>query len=324
MGFKDRFLLDYWNVGIVESSLEDIFERSGNMKIRWVQHKYRDRFFADPFLYDQDQKYYYIYVEEFIFCERKGRISCLTVDKRTLQLLDIEVILNEPHHLSYPFIFGEYIIPEGYRSGASYAYKKDKGGQSYQKNKISDMAFVDPTLLYYNDKIWLFATTKKDAEDAIANLRIYFADQLGEFSSHTREPVKTDSKTARPCGAFFEFQGKLYRPAQDCEAAYGHLIRIMEVKILSEQEYEETEVMVLSSLTSPPYNMRLHTFNVYEGCIVVDGYLERYSYILKLCLKILNPLLLHYYKGGDNRGKEIVAGEQRGLKNDERSRNNIE
>jgi len=322
MGFKNRFLLDYWNVGIVESGLEDIFEHPGNMKISWVQHRYRDRFFADPFLYDQDQKYYYIYAEEFIFCERKGRISCLTVDKRTFKLLDIEVILNEPHHLSYPFIFGEYIIPEGYRSGACYAYKKVNGGQSYQRIKISDMAFIDSTVLKYNDKLWLFATTKKDAEDAIANLRIYVADQLGKFSSHAQDPVKTDNKTARPGGAFFEYQGKLYRPVQDCAEMYGHYIRIMEVKILSEQEYEEQEVMVLSSTISPPYNMRLHTFNAYEGCIVVDGYLERYSF-LKPCLKMLKKPLLHYYNRGNNRGKEIVSGEECGLKNDERSRNII-
>jgi hypothetical protein len=61
---KDKFLLGIWNVGIVESSIGDVFKNPSKMKIRWVQHNYRDRFFADPFLYDQDTNYYYFLVEE--------------------------------------------------------------------------------------------------------------------------------------------------------------------------------------------------------------------------------------------------------------------
>jgi len=99
-------------------------------------------------------------------------------------------------------------------------------------------------------------------------------------------PVKVDIKTARAGGKFFEYQGKLYRLAQDCEMLYGHLIRIMEVKRLSDQEYIEQEVMTLSNKLSPPYNMGFHTFNVFENCIVVDGYREYYSYLLKPCMKI--------------------------------------
>ncbi len=83
MRFKDKFLLGFWNVGVVESSIGGIFDNPRNMKIRWVQHNYRDRYFADPFLHDQDQKFYYFLVEEYIFCEAKGRISRLTVDKKS-------------------------------------------------------------------------------------------------------------------------------------------------------------------------------------------------------------------------------------------------
>ncbi|MDD4238559.1 MAG: hypothetical protein PHT62_08385 [Desulfotomaculaceae bacterium] len=307
MGLKDEFLLDFWNVGVVEASIEDIFDNPNNMKIRWVQHKYRDRYFADPFLCDQDQKYYYIVVEEYVFSEAKGKISRLTVDKKTLELVHKDILLKDQHHLSYPYLFEDYIIPEGFRSGATYAYKSINGGQSYRRIKLCDQALVDPTLLKYDDKYWIFATTRINAADAMSNLRIFFSKQFGGFAPHAINPVKTDLKTARPGGRFFEYRGKLYRPVQDCEESYGHLIRIMEVKKLSVQEYEEQEVMVLSSQNSPPFNVRLHTFNVYEDCIVVDGYREDYScYSILFFLKLKNTLRFFFNRQG-NKGKEIIV-----------------
>lgn len=306
MGFKDKFILRVWNVGVVESGIEEVFNRPGSLKIRWVKHKYRDRFFADPFLLDQDQKYYYILVEEYIFCREKGRITCLTVDKKTMKLVNREIILNEGHHLSYPFVFGDYIIPEGHRSGAAYAYKKADGGERYRKIKINENALIDPTLLYYGDRYWIFATTKKIQSDAVTKLSIFHSDRLGAFASHEKNPVKNDIKSARPGGRFFEYQGRLFRPAMDSEKLYGHLIRIMEVKKLTVQDYEEQEVLVLSSEHAPPCNMGLHTFNVYENCIIVDGYREYYSYFMKPVIVKLKKIMLYLYEKYDNKGKEII------------------
>ena len=305
MRFKDKFILRVWNVGVVETGIENIFKRPGSMKIRWVKHKYRDRFFADPFLLGQDRHYYYILVEEYIFCEEKGRITCLTVDKKTMDLVNREIILNEERHLSYPFVFGNYIIPEGHQSGATYAYKRVNGNEVYQKIKLVDDALVDPTLLRYGGKYWLFATTKKIPADAVTKLSIFHSNRFGGFIPHELNPVKTDIKTARPAGRFFTCQGKLYRPAMDSEKIYGHLIRIMEVKKLSEEEYEEQEVLVLSSRHAPPYNMGLHTFNVYENCVIVDGYREYHSYLIKPCIVKLKRILLYLYKKYDHKGKEI-------------------
>lgn len=306
MRFKDKFLLGIWNVGVVESGIEDVFNSPADMKIRWVKHKYRDRFFADPFLLDQDQKYYYILVEEYIFCQEKGRITCLTVDKKTMKLAGREIILNDGHHLSYPFISGNYIIPEGYRSGATYAYKRVNGGERYQKIKIAGDALVDPTLLRYGGKYWLFATTKKIPEDAVTKLSIFHSSRFGGFIPYKLNPVKNDIKTARPAGKFFAFQGKLFRPAMDSEKSYGRMVRIMEVKKISVHDYEEQEVMVLSSEHSPPYNMGFHTFNVYENCIIVDGYREYHSYIVKPVIVKLKRILLPLYEKYDHKGKVII------------------
>jgi hypothetical protein len=311
MSFKDKFLLGAWNIGIVEATIDRVFKHPIDMKIRWLKHKYQDRYFADPFLENQDQKYYYVLAEEYIFCLDKANISRLTIEKSTMKLVGKETILNDDYHLSYPFIYNDCIIPEGYRSQAAYAYKKTEGGQKYQKIKLVDEPLVDPTLLCYDDKFWLFATTRKTPEEARNMLSIFYAGKMGPFTAHGKNPVKIDIKTARPGGRFFEHQGKLFRPAMDCEESYGHRIRIMEVKKLSTDEYEEQEVLVLPVKHAPPYELGFHTFNVYENCILIDGYREYHSYFLKPCLIKLKPLMQFIYKQLENPGKEIITAQIR-------------
>ncbi|HNX29691.1 MAG TPA: hypothetical protein PKN87_09850 [Syntrophomonadaceae bacterium] len=304
MGLKDKFCLGAWNVGIIESGIADIFDNPNQFKIRWVKHRYRDRYFADPFLYKQDEKYYYILVEEYVFYEDRGKISCLKVDRKTFELVNKEIILNEAHHLSFPFVREDWIIPEGYKSGATYAYQELDGGKSYRRIKISDEALIDPALLEYNDKYWLFATTKKVAADSVARLSIYYADRIGEFTPHEKNPVKIDIKTARPAGQFFRCRGKLFRPVMDCEQSYGHSIRIMEVEKLSVAEFHEKEVLALTSQDAY-YNRGFHTFNVYDGFILVDGYREYFDYLRKPLFVMGGRLLLSLLNKFDNQGKKI-------------------
>lgn len=301
--------MEAWNVGVIESGIDGVFNNPGNMKIRWVKHKYRDRYFADPFLQDQDDNFYYILAEEYVYYEKKGKISRLTVEKKTMQLINKEIILNDKHHLSYPYILDDYIIPEGYHSDATYAYKKARG-EVYQKIKLIDDALIDPTVLRHGDQYWIFATTKQEPEDAKTKLSIFYSNIDGEFVPHKKNPVKNDIKTSRPAGKFFEYKGKLFRPAQDSEKIYGHLIRILEVISLSEKEYKEQEVMMLSSEKSPPYNMGFHTFNVYDNCIIVDGYREYYSYILKPIFMKLKRLMLYINRRNNNQGHDIITLEE--------------
>lgn len=302
MIFKDKFLIGAWNVGVIECSIEDIFNDLNSFKIRWVKHNYIDRFFADPFLEKQDEMNYFILAEEYLFYERKGKIVRLTVEKKSMKLIDKEIILNDKYHLSYPYVSGEYIIPEGYRSGATYAYKKCEDGCSYEKIKLLNTGLIDQTFLKHNGKSWIFATTAEPKKaDALSKLSIFYKDKDSKFIPHKLNPVKNDIKTSRPGGMFFIYRGELYRPTQDSEKRYGHLIRIMKINRLTEDEFKEEEVMALSSEKFPPYNMGFHTFNVYDNCIIVDGYREYHSYLLKPFFNTL--LILQKYS---NKGKKII------------------
>ena len=108
----------------------------------------------------------------------------------------------------------------------------------------------------------------------------------GQFVPHKKNPVKIDIHTARPGGKFFECNGNLYRPAQNSEHIYGEDIRIMKITELNEEDFQEEEVMTISSHNHNRYNLGLHTFNIGDGFVVVDGF----EYSMQILQKIKNKL----------------------------------
>ena len=249
MLFWDKFILGIWNVGIIEKDIRDLMSDT-DVNIRWMQHSYRDRFFADPFLLNKDNTYYYILAEEFPFYKNIGFISLLTVDRKTMKLVKKETVIEESFHLSYPFVKGGRIIPEAYRSDKVTAY-------TFQNNTVKeteiimDMGLIDQTFLEYNGFEWVFAT---DKENPLSGLKIFYR-KMGEkdWLPHSLNPVKSDITNSRPAGHFFVLDDVLYRPVQDSEKLYGHKIRIMRVDTLTPDAFEETEVKEFSAENNPPY-----------------------------------------------------------------------
>lgn len=92
-----------WNVGFIQNSTEDIINGSA-VDVKWIIHKYKDSWFADPFVLDVTEKEITLLVEEFYKPINRGRISKLTVDRKTYILLRCDVILELPTHLSFPLI----------------------------------------------------------------------------------------------------------------------------------------------------------------------------------------------------------------------------
>ena len=78
-----------------------------------------DRFWADPFAWSQDGRHY-IFCEEYPFDTRRGRISVLALDTDLSPQGPAVPVIDEPRHLSYPFLFEHrgtlYMVPESARS----------------------------------------------------------------------------------------------------------------------------------------------------------------------------------------------------------------
>ena len=69
-----------------------------------VGNPYRDRWFADPFIVDADDKAITLLVEDFSLQTLKGSISELTIDRATWKICQRRPVLEEPLQLSFPYI----------------------------------------------------------------------------------------------------------------------------------------------------------------------------------------------------------------------------
>jgi len=72
-------------------------------------------FWADPFVWVKDGKRY-VFFEDFPFDTWRGRISVIVIDEMGQRITEPVPVVDETHHLSYPFLFeyqGElYMMPE--------------------------------------------------------------------------------------------------------------------------------------------------------------------------------------------------------------------
>lgn len=205
------------------------------------------------------------------------------------------MLLDTKFHLSYPFIFREnnrvYVFPEAGQSGklTCYEYEPVKQELNYLC-EIIDLPLIDPTILKYNDKYWIFGTLA--GSQASRNLFIFYSDNMmGQYRQHPENPVTDSLNGSRPAGNFIKIDGILFRLAQNCENRYGESITIFKVNRLDENHYEEEEYMKLE-INKEKYLNRgvctMHTLNIMENIIVVDGKKRIFYPIAKSRYYLLN------------------------------------
>jgi hypothetical protein len=137
-----------------------------------------------------------------------------------------------------------------------------------QKVLMADVRAKDATLAEINGKWWMFVSI---AENSIPDeLYVFYAETpLGPWTPHKRNPVKSDVRGSRPAGNLFQWNGSVYRPAQDSSGRYGYAISINRIVQLDEDVFREEEV----SKILPDWNKRLlgtHTLSIANDLTIVD------------------------------------------------------
>lgn len=235
------------------------------------------RFWADPHVLEKDGVYY-IFFEDYSYRAEKGRIAVIQLD-RDGRFSAPTTVLEEEHHLSYPFVFdsdGElFMVPEAHDKRVVPLYRcvrfPDRWEQ--ERNLLSDINAVDATIHRQDERWWLFANVaENDGVSFDDELFLYYTDDLlaESWLPHPRNPVVSDARQARPAGRLFFENGKLYRPSQDCSFRYGSGLRINWVRSLNQKTYEEITV---SKLT-PAWDRRLfgmHSYSRAGELTVVDA-----------------------------------------------------
>ncbi len=278
---------------LVGGFLKEVYKRKIDMEARWdIAFRFGgDRldlgglhvipspeggFWADPFPWQHEGKYY-IFFEELMFSDEKGLLRVMEV-KRDGSWSEPITVLEKDYHLSYPFLFeweGElYMLPETMQNNTIEVYRCTSFPDKWELHKVlmEGIKAVDATLLQRDGKWWMFVSLAVNNGEAWDEVSLFYADNpFGPWIPHPCSPIRSDVRSARPGGWLFEQSGRLYRPAQDCSVCYGYALSINEIKRLDTERYEETEVQRI--LPRPQLKeMGIHTVNQAGELIVFDRF----------------------------------------------------
>jgi len=234
-------------------------------------------FWADPHIVFEKGKYF-IFVEEKNFKNKNAHIAVISMDENGNVSKPVTV-LKQDYHLSYPFVFlyagSYYMIPESRSNKSVELYKASSFPHQWEKVKtiLQDVEAVDCTLHEHDGKWWMFVNiAAHPAASCNDELHLFYADSpLGNWTPHRSNPVKSDVRNSRPAGRIFKWNQKYYRPSQDCSVTYGYGIRINEIKTLTENNFEETEVDFIEPLWEAAI-CGVHTFSYENRLTVIDAF----------------------------------------------------
>jgi hypothetical protein len=236
---------EQWTIGIYRS--DNPFHFNGLQG--WINPLFKAedvtdvpaKFVADPFLVKED-KIWNLFFEVYNNDTKQGDLAVAT-STNTWTWKYEKVILDEPFHLSYPYVFkseGEYyLIPESFEDNSIRLYKADDFPTkwSYVKTLVEGRDYVDNSIIFYNDKWWLFSSVGSND-----TLYLHYADSLtGSWQEHLQSPIVAgDVHKARPSGRMIIYDGNLYRFTMDINPPVGtHQVMAYEITEITPTNYSE-------------------------------------------------------------------------------------
>lgn len=241
----------------------------------------RADFVADPFMLHEHDTWY-MFFEIWNLDTKRGEIA-LATSKDARHWDYQQVVIDEPFHLSYPYVFKwndeYYLIPESERANSVRLYKATifPTQWSFVKTLIEGSHFTDPSVFYYNNMWWLLVSSREND-----NLWLYYTGNLmDDWIEHPQSPVVQDNpKIARSAGRVTIFDDKIIRYTQDCDVGYGYQVRAFAITKLTTTSYEEKQIRETPIVTASGsgWNKRgmhqidPHQINGETWIACVDGY----------------------------------------------------
>jgi hypothetical protein len=196
---------------------------------------------ADPFMLQVD-RVWYMFFEVLDWHNNRGGIG-LAQSSDGVNWNYQRVVLSEPFHLSYPYVFQwqghYYMIPESYQARAVRLYRAERFPDKweYLTSLLDDGDFIDNSIFRFADKWWLYTCTKRNDSE----LCLYWANTLtGPWHAHKQNPIIIDnSRIARPGGRVVIANGNPIRFSQNSDPFYGRDVRAFKVTKLTPSVYKE-------------------------------------------------------------------------------------
>lgn len=271
------------NIGFIEDYIGEL-PQVYHPQIHWLKIP-KDRWYADPFILEVGESEIEILVEEYIYKINKGRLARLVIDRSNYSILSSTVVLEQETHLSFPAIYrdndGVFVYPENNEGGTLSAYQYSEGKLLFRSILINE-PLVDSVHKEIEGKHYIFATKMTGTEDENdRTLFIYQADNFwGPYVLFQKE--FSDTSICRGAGDIIENNGKLIRPAQNCEGGYGKEV-IFNAVVMRGDAFEFSEIKRIGPKGGFCCN-GIHTYNQYKGIVVIDGLGYRRGLISKFIM----------------------------------------
>jgi hypothetical protein len=213
----------------------------------------RGRYWADPFVYARGGRTF-CFIEDLDLRTQRAHITVLEV--KGTQLAELGVALQEPFHLSFPFLFdhrGElYMCPESSAANEIRLYRCTEFplGWRFEKTLMRDVSAAD-TMLFEKAGRWWMLTNIDESEtgDHCSELYLFSAASplSTDWRAHPQNPLLINSIGGRNGGLIAEGE-RLFRVGQ-CQTfeRYGESLRVYEIKELSQERYAEELVREMRS-----------------------------------------------------------------------------
>jgi hypothetical protein len=302
-----------WNIGIVDLPIHALLGAGSHPPVRWFPLAGRQAFLADPFGLRRGEEAT-ILCEYFDYRRAKGTICSIDVSGGDFASSP-EPALELAEHSSYPCLVEDgdalYCIPEAHRAREVALFKADPFPRGWTKvgTLLHDVSAMDPTVFRYDERWWLMCADGDNGGES--DLLVWHAATLeGPWLPHAANPVKIDVRSARPGGTPFEWEGNLYRPAQDCSQAYGGRVVVNRVTRLTPQEFAEVPVTTIEPDADGPYPAGRHTLSALGDLTLIDGH--RFVFVgaaLGHFLRIWGRNIARAARGGGPRHDERPAAQ---------------
>lgn len=202
------------------------------------------RFVADPFMLKVDGLWH-MFFEVLNNQNDRGEIGLATSrDGLTWQYR--QIVLREPFHLSYPYVFSwnddVYMVPESLGANAVRLYRAASFPDAWTHVKdLFPGTHADPSPFFFENKWWMFTCPFPYQHDTLS---LFSAPDPGDtWTEHPLSPlIKGNRSIARPGGRVLLHDGKLIRFTQDCLPIYGKQVRAFAITELTASTYKEHEL----------------------------------------------------------------------------------
>ena len=238
-----------------------------------------DRYaYADPFIIEYDGKTA-IFVEEMDYHYGWGTIGVFEIDSSG-QIGKLKEIIREKNHMSFPNVFirnGElYMIPETYSANNVHLYKCLDFPYKWKKMNplIENVHLVDHALLDCDGDTFIISY------DLDLDSSRFFKLDWDKMIMEEFFPGGVYSNE-RPGGTFYyNANGELLRPIQDCKRCYGDFLKIYSVDECCENCFNEKLVKEIR-IDDVSFDVNkgfehIHQYSVSKNYEVIDFHYNRF------------------------------------------------